>query len=525
MNELDKLINKYQENINQIEENLKLLESNFPKVNIDEDILMQFNIDLLLSLENLLNKLSLTENELNKVKEAFSYYRLNQDLDLTKLIIRDSKCINFIETIVFLCNKVIEYKNNMNNNYQKEIEKLQGIIKPLDTIKGLFQSTSEIDIKNLMTLLSSLEIDKDTLLEVLTDALNHNLEILQKVKDKDEVKESKDNILEDSKTKTIFDSKEIISTQAEESNKNLNKVADDDIEKLDSLENELEQDQSIEEIINDYDRKIEYLLSILLKNPKNQDEIYLIQSRLVELKTNLLTLKEDYELCNSMLQEKNSDEYTYLLETKKEIENSIQTIVEEIDNYAENILETEELEEELPDDKKRNLIFLTSSFKDIENFKKDACQLKVIKKIYSMLKNLKENKILSSVPYIEVGSLYGTINEYKAVITSSGAPRIFYQLIDNNVIIILMGLEGKMAHKSFKTTLESRTTLSLESEYKNIAKVLSLSESKPNEISPYNPNLTNKEYALEVLMKYQESEQEFFEIFHQECYNPDEKKR
>ena len=305
-----------------------------------------------------------------------------------------------------------------------------------------------------MTLLLSLSIDKDTLLEVLTDALNHNLEVLQK--QREEVNENQDNILENSKPKTISDSKEIINTQAEESNMDLNKVTENDIEDLVSLDIEEEQEANIEEIINDYDRKIEYLLSILLKNPKNQDEIYLIQSRLVELKTNLLTLKEDYEICNIMLQNKDSDEYTYLLETKNEIKNSIQKIVEEIDNYAENILETEEIEEELPDDKKRNLIFLTSSFKDIENFKKESCHIKIIKSIYSMLNSLKVNKGIENSQeesevkkkyviekYVQVKNDYAPIYEYKKRIDTGGAPRIFYQIIDNNVIVLLMGIAGK----------------------------------------------------------------------------------
>ena len=108
MNELNKLLNKYQENIKQAEENLKLLESGYPKINLSQDILTQFNMDMLISLENLLNKLSLSDDELNKVKDAFLYYRLNQDLDLNKLIVRDSKCINFIETIKFLYNKMFE---------------------------------------------------------------------------------------------------------------------------------------------------------------------------------------------------------------------------------------------------------------------------------------------------------------------------------------------------------------------------------------------------------------------------------
>ena len=71
---------------------------------------------------------------------------------------------------------------------EKEIEKIQEIIKSLDSIKGLFHNTSEIDINNLMTVLSNLEIDKDTLLGILTDAINHNLEIFQKQK---EVKENR----------------------------------------------------------------------------------------------------------------------------------------------------------------------------------------------------------------------------------------------------------------------------------------------------------------------------------------------
>ena len=96
MDELNRLLERYNERINNASENLSLLETNFPKINLDEDILIQFNMDILNSCENLLNKLSLSSDELDNIKDAFSYYRLNQDLDLSKLIIRDSKCDKFI---------------------------------------------------------------------------------------------------------------------------------------------------------------------------------------------------------------------------------------------------------------------------------------------------------------------------------------------------------------------------------------------------------------------------------------------
>lgn len=505
MEELNELLTKYKENLAKAEENLTYTRESFLYLNINQDILSQVNMEFLAFLEKNLNKLSLTDEELKEAQEAFEFYDLNQDLDLTKLIIRDSKCLSFTDTIEKLYIKMLKYEETIILNYQREIERYSAIIKPFDVIKGLFQSTSEIDINNLTTLLDSLPLTKDVMANILSLALSHNLKICQQNSER----------IED--TEEI----EVIHTGANQTNDSIGlNIIDESKESNESLEID-------EKVIDSYIRKIDYLLSSLLKNVSYNQDIYITQSRLVELRDELNKLSQDYKTATYELSNEgiNLEEQIYLQAVLEDIKGSIQKNIAEIEKISLELFEIDEPEEVLMEDgKRRNLIFLNSSFKDLEQFKKDVCQINIIKKVYSMLNHLKNDEILLGSSFYQVNSST-PINEFKGITNSKGAPRIFYQIIDDQVIILLMGIVGKHDQFWFKNTVEERIKPSLKSEYNHLMQSFRLASISPTVTSVYNNALTNQEYLNYLLEKYQEVEQQFFEKFHSECYNPDEKTR
>ena len=232
--------------------------------------------------------------------------------------------------------------------------------------------------------------------------------------------------------------------------------------------------------------------------------------------------KENSELCQEMLNEASQEEITYLGKVLKEIVITMKNIIDEVSEIADEY--QGELEEEIIEtEKKMNLIFLNSTFKDLEEFKKEVCQLPIIKKLYGMLKHLQCDEILTTTPYTQVSSPI-SINEYK-VKKSKGTPRLFYQVIDGNVIVLLLGIEGRKKHSTFKSMIEGRITQSVDSEHKRLINSFKLAKANPNEKCEYNQKLTNKEFLEQLLSKYQEVEQEFFEKFRAECYDPNSKKR
>ena len=110
MKELDDLLKRYKENLEIDQQNLaNFMHIKFPNLNLDQDILEQINLDIIVFYEKILNKLSLSELEEKRFQESFDYFRLNMDLDLKNLIVRDFKCLNFISKIKELNRKVEIY--------------------------------------------------------------------------------------------------------------------------------------------------------------------------------------------------------------------------------------------------------------------------------------------------------------------------------------------------------------------------------------------------------------------------------
>lgn len=491
MKELDDLLKRYKENLEIDQQNLEnFMNINFPDLNLDQDILEQINLDIIVFYEKILNKLSLSELEEKRFQEAFDYFRLNMDLDLKNLIVRDFKCLNFLTKIKELNRKVEIYRQTMINNYQREIEKCKNLIKPFDTIKGLFQSTSEIDIYYLNDLLNKLSFNEEFRENIIADALKHNFDL---------TKTNQEEYQEESEL-----SEEVEIIEIEEKQEDLN-IQESDVQ-----------------IIDLYLDLIDDLLEKIKLNPKNPEQDHLNQARLIELRDKLLEAKENSELCQEMLNEASQEEITYLGKVLKEIVITMKNIIDEVSEIADEY--QRELEEEIIETEiKRNLIFLNSTFKDLEEFKKEVCQLPIIKKLYGMLKHLQCDEILTTTPYTQVSSPI-PINEYK-VKKSKGTPRLFYQVIDGNVIVLLLGIEGRKKHSTFKSMIEGRITQSVDSEHKRLINSFKLAKSYPNEKCEYNQKLTNKEFLEQLLSKYQEVEQEFFEKFHSECYDPNSKMR
>lgn len=485
MKELDDLLKRYKENLEIDQQNLEnFMNINFPNLNLDQDILEQINLDIIVFYEKILNKLSLSELEEKRFQESFDYFRLNMDLDLKNLIVRDFKCLNFISKIKELNRKVEIYRQTMINNYQREIEKCKNLIEPFDTIKGLFQSTSEIDIYYLNDLLNKLPFNEELKENIIADALKHNFDL---------TKTNQEEYQEESEL-----SEEVEIIEIEEKQEDLN-IQESDVQ-----------------IIDLYLDLIDDSLEKIKKNSNNSEQDYLNQARLIELRDKLLEAKENSELCQEMLNEASQEEITYLGKVLKEIVITMKNIIDEVSEIADEY--QGELEEEIIETEiKRNLIFLNSTFKDLNEFKKDICELPNIKSLYKMLKHLQCDEFLTATPYYQV-------NEYK-VKKTKGTPRVFYQVMDGNVIVILMGIEGRKKHSTFKNTIESRISTSVDSEYKRLINSFKLAKSYPNEKCEYNQKLTNKEFLEQLLSKYQEVEREFFEKFHAECYDPNSKKR
>lgn len=287
-----------------------------------------------------------------------------------------------------------------------------------------------------------------------------------------------------------------------------------------------DENMKIEEDIDSYLKKIDYYLNSILTFMEGiQSEVFILQSRLIEIKENLNLLKDDYDLCNKMLDETVEDrEYLYntLRQTilkMKECFLELEDIIVECDN----MISENNKEEKEESSKKRNLIILNPVFRDIDLFKKDVCQIHIRKKMYSMLKTLKNDNVITSTPYVGVPNLI-TIYELRGI-TGKGAPRVFYQLINDNVIILLLGIEKTSKKNVFKEPLEGRVDKK-NNDYHRLINAFIFANNNPDEKTPYdNLNITNKEYLEKLLEKYNEREEQFWNIFETECYSLEDKKQ
>lgn len=467
MKEFDKLLDNYKENLNKVTSDLKKFEQEFPYLNLEDDILKQMNLPRLESFEKIIPNLSLTKEELTEIQNSFAYYKKNKDFDLTLLLVQDNFCLNFIKIIKKIYKKMLLYKIEKITSYQIEIKKLKTKISLINYLKDLFKKEELIDIQTLQDKILPLNLSKDLVLELLRKATEYNLSFQEKI---------------------------------------YNKSYEDGFNI---------------EILTDCLKKIDFVLSSL-KKESNNENIYLLQSNLVELKGRLISLKEDYDLCNQMINAR-QDDISYLIETREETILKIKKCLVDFNNLMHDFENISSKEEVITNPKDRNIIFLNQTFKDLDSFSKENCLYPVRKKLYNMLQDLKNDK-LNPANTVTVSQNDFPIYEGKGS-NIIGSPRLFFQIINGQIIVLLLGIAGQNKTNLTKNTLESRIRLSSNNEYKTLYNAFKLVNIYPNEKSTFDTNLTNKEYLDKLLNYYLQREEEFWQLFSNKCYSDEEKKR
>ena len=467
MKEFDKLLDNYKENLNKVTSDLKKFEQEFPYLNLEDDILKQMNLPRLESFEKIIPNLSLTKGELAEIQNSFAYYKKNKDFDLTLLLVQDNFCLNFIKIIKKIYKKMLLYKIEKITSYQIEIKKLKTKISLINYLKDLFKKEELIDIQTLQDKILPLNLSKDLVLELLRKATEYNLSFQEKI---------------------------------------YNKSYEDGFNI---------------EILTDCLKKIDFVLSSL-KKESNNENIYLLQSNLVELKGRLISLKEDYDLCNQMINAR-QDDISYLIETREETILKIKKCLVDFNNLMHDFENISSKEEVITNPKDRNIIFLNQTFKDLDSFSKENCLYPVRKKLYNMLQDLKNDK-LKPANTVTVSQNDFPIYEGKGS-NIIGSPRLFFQIINGQIIVLLLGIAGQNKTNLTKNTLESRIRLSSNNEYKTLYNAFKLVNIYPNEKSTFDTNLTNKEYLDKLLNYYLQREEEFWQLFSNKCYSDEEKKR
>ena len=468
MQELEELLRKYQDNL--VNTNLEMEEflTTFPELDINSDILSQLDNDKLKKIEFLIPKLNLERQEREMIPMAFDYYYKNQGLNLNNLIIQDTNLENFVNLIKNLYLRLIKYKKDKIIEYKKIIDKDTLIIENITNVKKLLDSTDEVEMKTLISYLKELPISRDTILELTRKSLERNLVIYNQ-------------------------------------NTNLEVVEDIKIIPEDIM---VPDDFDYQNAISVYLRKIDYFLQNLERDGNYQAEKYASQAKVVNLKDRLLSIKEDYDFCLE-----NPD---YFKEDIKNVQKEIKVLLAEIDMEIDSYEASFKEDENIESDKGRDLIFLSSTMKDINEFKRSICSQIISKNLYKRLHNLKNDEVVYGMPVTMIKTTY-PINQLNAPRSTGGTPRIFYQIIDNKAIVLLLGIEGRDDISIFKQNLESRIK---NSEYLNLIESFRLSHDKPTEISPYDKTMTNQDYLKFLLQNYKMRESDFFERFHSECYNP-----
>ena len=467
MKEFDKLLDNYKENLNKVTSDLKKFEQEFPYLNLEDDILKQMNLPRLESFEKIIPNLSLTKEELTEIQNSFAYYKKNKDFDLTLLLVQDNFCLNFIKIIKKIYKKMLLYKIEKITSYQIEIKKLKTKISLINYLKDLFKKEELIDIQTLQDKILPLNLSKDLVLELLRKATEYNLSFQEKI---------------------------------------YNKSYEDGFNI---------------EILTDCLKKIDFVLSSL-KKESNNENIYLLQSNLVELKGRLISLKEDYDLCNQIINAR-QDDISYLIETREETILKIKKCLVDFHNLMHDFKNISSKEEVITNPKDRNIIFLNQTFKDLDSFSKENCLYPVRKKLYNMLQDLKNDK-LNPANTVTVSQNDFPIYEGKGS-NIIGSPRLFFQIINGQIIVLLLGIAGQNKTNLTKNTLESRIRLSSNNEYKTLYNAFKLVNIYPNEKSTFDTNLTNKEYLDKLLNYYLQREEEFWQLFSTKCYSDEEKKR
>ena len=459
--ELKNLIEKYQNELNNLEIEFQTFINEFPYLDLESDIIPQLNKEILQKIEQLVLKLNLPYTK-EFITSLLNYYYLNKDLNFNNLIIKDENLERFINSIKDIYLKLEAYKNDKTKEYQLKKEKYTNIITNLENIINLLNQETEIDINNLIDLLKTLPLDKETILEILKSALETNLIFYNDIKDGMELKQT--------------------------------------------LDVEINKDEYTE-IIETYIKKIEYYLNKVKKDGNYSEQKYTYQSNLVKLLKLLEEEKEYYNLC--LGDSKYSEE---LIEVRKTILNIIDLVDSEIDSYEDSTKS-----EEIDFQNGRDLIIIAPAVRDLDQFKKSVCSLNNIKDLYKMLKKLKNEEIVYGMPVQAIDSQI-PVKKLKVSSSIGGTPRLFYQMIGNKAIVLMLGIEGRKDYTFFKQSINGRVK---SGEYNILINAIRLGTTTPLEKSPYDNKVSNQEYLDNLLTYYKQCESDFFTTFYNECYNPD----
>ena len=476
MNELNELFEKYNLLLEKSTNYLKDFLNNFPELDLSSDILNQITKDKLKRLEYMIPKLELTNQELSMVKNIFDYYYRNSDLNLSDLIVQDESYNNFVQFIKNIYLKALKYKKDMSIKLETEQKKYHNLINSISKVQELIKSDKEIDVKLLVNYLKELPLTRDSILEITTMVLEKNLRLYQKIK-----------VIQEVESQKVEEKQEI------------------------AIDEELD----YKTILNIYPKKITDFINKIERDNNYQSEKYETLAKLVVLRDKLMEIKQDYEFA--------IEDPEYFKNDIPELLEKIGKITMDIDTTLDSYFNTDS-EELIEDEMKtiRHLIILNSSLKDLDIFKKGVCSSIISKNLNKLIHTLRYDEVLYGMPIWFIES-QTQVMKLKAPRTVGGTPRLFYQLIDKDKAVVLMlGIEGKNNYNYFKQSVESRIK---GYEYNQLIKAIKLGSDKPDEISPYNNQMTNKAYLDSMLQYYQNQETEFLNKFATECYSKPENVR
>ena len=420
-------------------------------------------------------------------------------------------CLNYLDDLrILLINKIEKINKTILNTKITNKNKLDLCNKYLDYFNehGLTKNLSLKELEEFIDFLKNSSLDKEIVYNLIYQVTIDNTI-------------TKENINNDTK-------------DIEGVNEEVIEVIDEELD-VNKEKEELEVDVEIEfedfntadyELINDF---IDEYNSLSLDDKKLIDSISLtyqvygdetLDSFVCQFSnlekvyySKIKNLKDEYDLFLSAKNEDiNIDDLelkTFIFEELDYHKNNIMKLVSEIvslknkiDNLKNEVKEENKNELEIDNSKSKNLVFLTPVLKDLKMFSQASCELNLRKKLYNMLNKLENNEELTREAYAGLK----TIIEVKMATSGGGAIRLFCRYINNNIVVILLGIEGKQKHFQFRNTITTRTK---SDEYSKLIEVLTRG---------------TDENIQEILDDYKEVRNEFFKIFNQEVYNPNEDK-
>lgn len=502
------LLNQYQEENEIIKSNFNNFLKNIIKLDLNNNLIEQLSLEKVALLENIINLFNFDNKFIIELQDSFKYYRENHEI-LKDLIFHDSKYQKLDLTISKLYQ---EYDNFIKKNIQEYNQQLQQLELKINKIKqviNLLNNNLEVKIDDLKEILTDISLPDDLYYEIFNMVLKKNFEIYQmlSIKENDKIKEEKNNIPEVIDTITLNNS-ELDLGQEKNTEYNFD-ISDDEILNL----------------IKENIKKVEICYEKIDVRNNFTKEKHLNLYELNNIKYELENLQKDFEFC---LEHQNLDisldEKLELNIEKKRILISLSNIIENIDKLLLSFTEGK-IDLNQDNDSINNLIFLDKVINDdLSGFKKGKCDISISRKIENVIQNLRNNTVprTSKVFYNKVNkSSNSRVIEYHVSSSSGGVLRLFYEQLDNMIIVLLIGVEGKIDHNRFSNILDSRIS---SNEYLNFIKSYKLSKQKPNVSGNTPKKQTNLEYFDELLNLYKERDNEFMEIYYNECCPKSKKK-